>query len=154
MRFLPVIVLIGMVLLTSCGSDVIFEENKAVAGQKWNRNEPLSFTVDITDTVSSFNMYINLRHTGDYGYSNMYMFINTLRPDGKSMRDTVECILQDNEGKWLGSGIGDIYDNRLVFHQNVRFPNAGPYTFRFEHAMRDEILEGVSDVGMRVEKRE
>lgn len=153
MRYLlSVILLVAMAGLTSCDPLRIYEENKAIEGATWKSSDKKVFEFIMEDTVNPCNLFINVRHRGDYAYSNLYLFITTNRPDGKFSVDTVECILQDNEGKWLGNGIGDLYENRLFFRSGVRFPVKGKYTFTFEQAMRLAELPHIVDIGMRVEK--
>jgi gliding motility-associated lipoprotein GldH len=84
--------------------------------------------------------------------SNLYMFITTTAPSGHSIVDTVEVVLADDKGKWLGSGLGDIWDLQQPYKQNVRFAQRGSYSFEFEQAMRVERLPFILDVGLRVEK--
>jgi gliding motility-associated lipoprotein GldH len=73
-------------------------------------------------------------------------------PGGKKITDTLECILADENGKWLGKGTGHIVDNRVPFKRNVIFPDTGKYTFEIEQAMRMEKLPEVYDIGLRIEK--
>ncbi len=49
-------------------------------------------------------------------------------------------------------GLGDKYDNRILFRRNIRFPRTGIYVFEYEQAMRDEPLIGIDDIGLRIEK--
>ena len=65
-----------------------------------------------------------------------------------------ELILADERGKWLGDGLGDIWDNRILFKQNFRFPQAGIYKFDLQQAMRIPILPQVMDAGVRIERVE
>ena len=80
-----------------------------------------------------------------------WLFINLHSPFGAVERDTARIILADHRGKWTGHGLGSKFDNRLLLRQNIRFPVAGKYIFEYEHAMRDEPLTGIEDVGLRVE---
>jgi gliding motility-associated lipoprotein GldH len=141
-----------LVLFASCDSKRIYEKNTEIPGNTWDAAQKVKFEVNITDTVSGNNVMINIRHAGLYPYSNLFMFINTTFPNGKTTRDTVECLLADDKGKWLGEGLGDIWDARILFKRNVRFSQSGNYTFEFEQAMRVEQLPGVMDVGLRIEK--
>ena len=110
-------------LLNSCNSNRVFDENKKIEKANWNQNDPLIFLVNISDTTSPHNVYLNVRNAGMYPFSNLFLFINTHFPKGQIDRDTVEVTLASPEGKWLGDGLGDIYDNRILFHRNVRFPH-------------------------------
>lgn len=141
-----------LMFFASCDSKRIFEKNIEITGNKWDVAQKIKFEVNITDTVSGNNVLINIRHVGFYPYSNLFIFINTTFPNGKTTRDTVECLLADERGKWFGSGLGDLWDARILFKRNVRFSQSGNYTFEFEQAMRVEQLPGVMDVGLRIEK--
>lgn len=138
--------------LTSCDSKRIYEQNSEIKENTWDAAQKVKFEVNITDTVSGNNVLINIRHAGFYPYSNLFMFINTTFPNGKTTRDTIECLLADDKGKWLGKGLGDLWDSRILFKRNVRFSQSGNYIFEFEQAMRVEQLPGVMDVGLRIEK--
>ena len=39
-----------------------------------------------------------------------------------------------------------------MLQQALRFPLKGIYSFHLEQAMRDEQLEGIEDIGLRIEK--
>ena len=83
----------------------------------------------------------------------MYIFLDTKYPNNSISRDTIECILADPSGKWLGDGSGDIWDNLILFKKNVRFKQIGTYKFRYEQAMRMPLLPMIMDVGLRIEKQ-
>ncbi|HTX87746.1 MAG TPA: gliding motility lipoprotein GldH [Bacteroidales bacterium] len=152
---LPAFLLLTCSLITgSCDSRRFFEENKSIAGGVWNTRDKLLFEVNIRDTVSLFNIFLNVRNSGDYPYSNLYFFIHTRFPAGKVTGDTMECQLADYDGKWLGSGIGSVKFNRFLFQQGVRFRHPGTYVFEVEQAMREDPLKGIRDVGIRIEKQQ
>lgn len=139
-------------LFAACDSNRIFEENKEITNGIWNSKNKVQFEVSITDTLQAHNFYINIRNAGAYPYSNLYLFLETEFPDKVYARDTIECILADNSGKWLGEGSGDIWDNQILFKKGVRFRKTGTYKFTMEQAMRVENLPLIMDVGMRIEK--
>jgi gliding motility-associated lipoprotein GldH len=141
-----------ILLLSSCDSNRVFEENKTIRDYNWDYNLPVTFTVDIVDTLSGHNMYLNVRNAGYYRFSNLFLFVNTILPQGQTLRDTVEITLSAPDGKWLGNGLGDIYDNRYLFRENFKFPQAGSYRFELIQAMRVNPLQGIMDAGIRIEK--
>jgi gliding motility-associated lipoprotein GldH len=138
----------------ACDSTRIFEDNQTIENSIWNANKPVVFGVDINDTLTPFNFYFNIRHAEAYPFSNLYVFLNTKFPNGKMARDTVELMLQNADGKWAGSGLGDIWDNQIRFKQNLRFPMRGHYEFSVIQAMQMENLPAIMEVGMRIEKFE
>lgn len=139
-------------LIQSCDSSVVFEENKKLDDNKWDQKQPLVFVTTITDTILPHNVYLNIRNAGFYPFSNVFLFVNTYMPHGQLFKDTLEIMLQSPDGKWLGEGLGDIWDNRIVFKPHVRFPQKGKYTFEIYQAMRVNPLPGIMDAGIRIEK--
>ena len=139
--------------IAACDSKRVYEQNVDIPDYIWDKESPIYFDAPITDTISLHNVYINIRNASGYGYSNIYLFLDTKYPDNKMSRDTIECILADPAGKWLGDGSGDIWDNQILFKKNVRFRQIGTYKFRFEQAMRMPKLPMIMDVGLRIEKQ-
>ena len=142
--------------LVGCDAKRIYEKNVTIPDGIWNVNNLVEFELEIQDTLTPANMYINIRNSGAYSYSNLFLFINTTFPDGVNRKDTVECILANKSG-WLGSGLGDIWDHQILFRRGIRFPLPGTYTISYEQAQRFgksayiENLPFILDVGLRVE---
>ncbi len=133
----------------------MFEQYIEVENSTWKKEDVAKFNVNVTDTINPHNLYINVRNKGDYPYSNLYLFVTIQGPDGGQSRDTVNCVLADKRGKWLGKGIGDLWDLRLPYIGGFKFAQAGTYTFSYEQAMRVESgVVGISDVGLRIERKE
>lgn len=139
-------------LFVACDRTRIFEENVPVDQAGWNVRKPIEFEVDVMDTLTPNNFYLNVRHAEGYPYANLFVFMNTRFPNGKIARDTLEVILQDKNGDWIGSGLGDIYDNQIPFKKGLRFPLKGKYTFTIEQAMRVPVLPFIMEIGIRIEK--
>lgn len=140
-----------LVLILGCDNTRVFEKNTEIPKKTWSANNKLGFEVTITDTLKTYNFFLNFRHTEAYPYSNFYFFFNSYLPNGKLRKDTIHCKLADPTGKWYGSQAGDIIDNQILFKYNHSLPVAGNYFFEVEQAMREENLAEVLDVGLRVE---
>jgi gliding motility-associated lipoprotein GldH len=138
------------IILAGCDSRTIYDNTKSIPDDVWKSDQIIRFDIPLEDTVNIYKFYINLRHTTSYRYANIFLFINTTFPDGTSARDTVECILADPSGKWVGKGISNIRDNQVLLRRGLRFPQKGKYIFEFEQAMREPELEGVINIGLRI----
>ncbi|MGB0881565.1 MAG: gliding motility lipoprotein GldH [Vicingaceae bacterium] len=142
-----------MVGFVSCDSNKVFEEYIEVENANWKKENIASFQFEAKDTTAAHNLYINVRNTGTYAYSNIYLFVTMQGPNGGLLKDTVNCVLADNRGKWLGNGVGDLWDLRIPYVGGFKFAQSGKYTVSLEQAMRVENgLEGITDIGLRVEK--
>ena len=138
--------------LISCDRARVYDNSIDIINQSWNKDSLVRFTFNIEDTLSLHRFYINVRHNTDYPYSNIYFFMSGKFPDGHTTRDTIECLLADPKGNWIGKGSGKIRDNRILLREHLRFPVSGEYIIEIEQAMRDVSLRGIEDIGIRIER--
>tara|TARA_Y100000589_G_scaffold317298_1_gene343127 strand:- start:56861 stop:57340 length:480 start_codon:yes stop_codon:yes gene_type:complete len=138
--------------LTACSNDTVFDAYIQVPENGWDYKQQATFNFNITDTTSWYDLYINVRNNGDYPYQNLYVFTTLKGPNNLAVRDTFNCILADKKGKWLGSGVGKTRDLQILYQKQIRFLQSGEYTFAIEQAMRDTLLQGISDIGFTVKK--
>lgn len=146
------LLLIIMTLSSCINNDVIFDESVTIANSSWNNQDLPFFDVNVEDTVSAYEFFFNIRHLENYRYSNFYMFLHTTFPDGNQTHDTIECILSYPNGEWIGDGSGSMRSSKILLNNNLHFPISGKYHFEIEQAMREPVLEGITDVGLRFEK--
>jgi gliding motility-associated lipoprotein GldH len=139
-------------LFTACDSNRVYEKNTELPNYVWDKNNKLRFDVNIQDSVSFHNIYINVRNASSYQYSNLFLFVLTRSPKGDVLKDTVELTLANDKGEWLGEGLGDIWDIQIPYKTNIRFPVKGIYTIQLEQGMRHEKLPFIMDAGIRVER--
>ena len=151
MRFSLLFSVCSLLILFSCDPGRVYEKNIKIPDGIWDKDNKVSFEVFIDDTASSHNLYVNVRNTSLYPFSNLYLFIETTAPSGHTIRETFEITLSDEQGKWMGSGLGDIWDLQQIYKENVKFAQRGNYTIEYQQAMRMDKLPFVLDVGLRIE---
>ena len=144
------IFLLSSLLLVGCDQNVVFENNIMISPDGWKQDEVVQFEWDITDTISLHNFYVSIRNGEGYQYSNIFLFVSMEFPNGKMSVDTIDCPLADADGHWLGSGLGDLYDNRIIFKERKKFPMAGHYRISIQQAMVEKDLPEIYDVGFRL----
>jgi len=137
----------------SCNENVILNQNLKIQSSNWDRNEKATFSFEVEDSLALYDIYLNLRHGGNYAYKNIYFFIETYSPDEKYAKDTAQMILANSKGRFMGKGIGDIFDYQFKFKEGVRFPNGGEYRIEIEQAMRENVLADITDIGVKIEKQ-
>ncbi len=140
-----------LLMLASCRKKTEYEEFVAIP-DTWKSRNLVHFNVNITDTVSSQNVFISIRHSGKYEYSNLYLFVTARSPNGSTRRDTVEIQLADEHGKWQGKGAASVFTLYYPYKTNVRFPLTGIYTFTIEQAMWIRDLKNINNIGLMIEK--
>ena len=144
--------------LVSCDSNHVYDEYKTVP-DVWNKNESITFNIKPPDTINAYNLFVNIRNTNDYKYSNLFLIVQMDYPNGKVQKDTLEYRMASPEGKLLGKGFTDIKENKLGYKKGEVFNEKGEYKVIIQHAMRAngsvngiENLEGITDIGFRIER--
>lgn len=151
-RINSLLAIIMMLLLVSCNGSLIYTDVAEMPDSAWNLFNNPDFSFPVTDTTKNTNIFFTIRTGSRYPYRNIFLFVTTKAPDGKSITDTLEYEIADEKGNWLGKGFGDIHELKLPFRQNVYFPIKGTYHLIIRHGMRTEDLKGVYDIGLTVEK--
>lgn len=141
-----------MLLSVSCNRDVVFTDFFEIPEKTWSLSDIPSFDVPINDTLNSNNIWLMIRTGSDYPYRNIYLFVTASTPGGITITDTLQYDLADEKGNWYGKGFGNIHALNLPYKTNVYFPLKGNYMFKIQHGMRIENLNGVYDIGLKVEK--
>ena len=142
------------VIMLSCDRGTVFSGNYRVSDEKWSMYDPASYACTIADTVRTHDIEFSLRTSTEYPYRNIYLFIVTTFPSGTTVTDTLHAMVADEKGRWLGRGAGDLRELSIPYKSNVWFPETGEYHFRVVQGMRDTILRGVYDLGMKITLRE
>ncbi|GAB4093721.1 gliding motility lipoprotein GldH [Flaviaesturariibacter terrae] len=145
-----------LLLLAGCDTIDLYEQTASIKGQAWQSSQKPTFRFNIKDTTSAYNLYVLLRHSARYHYNNIWVDLATQAPDGQVAHVQYELPLADPARGWLGSGMDDIYEHRIALtplNENFRFHKAGTYSFTISHLMREDPLEQVFNVGLRVEKK-
>ncbi len=133
----------------------IFEKDVPIPRQEWESNfkPQIRFDVKDADTSSLYNVYLVLRHSDAYNYNNIWIQGTVLEPgDSTARSERYDLLLAANEKGWLGSGMDDIFEHRILIQPRTRFRKPGTYSFTLEQIMRQDPLKHVLNVGVRVEK--
>jgi len=145
--------------LISCDKNKTFDTYLSLKNGEWSSKNKVMFTVEVTDTVYKQDILLNLRTDNSYPYRNLFLISKLTTPKGLVVKDTLEYLMADVYGNWLGEGFTDVRNNSLLFLENYKFNKSGTYIFEFEQAVRkrgqidgDKVLKGVLDVGLRIEK--
>ncbi|MFV0593594.1 MAG: gliding motility lipoprotein GldH [Draconibacterium sp.] len=139
-------------MLAACQPKIIYEKYKEIDQRSWDKDSLAIFEVPVSDTTHNFDLYLNIRNDVDYKYSNLWLFIKIEEPNGKSIDDKFEITLADPTGKWLGEGMGGLKTREILYRRNIFFPDSGNFKITLQQGMREDVLKGISDVGVRIEK--
>lgn len=135
----------------SCTEQPYFEKVYSFKNNEWDQRVKPSFTVDIKDINKEYNFIITLRTTTDYKYSNLWVYMSTITPDGKKAREPFQVYITNPDGTWLGAKTGTVVENYLQFKKR-KLPMKGKYTFTLEQGITDQKIDEVLDIGFNVEE--
>ena len=141
------------VVLVSCSNKQKTEQYHSFNENTWNTDSIVLFDIHNKDSISPHNIVLTVRHSTEYKFQNLYVFTNF-----QGALDTTELMLSEKNGKWLGTGFGDIRELDFVLMTNVFFDNNSENKISIEQAMRYglnskiENLEGVVAVGISTYK--
>jgi len=136
---------------TSCDNSVIFEENQGFEDNTWRYEDVKTFSFTMKDSMTPCKIYLNMRTTLDYQFSNVYMNLYSSYPNGNQDTAALEFFLAEPNGKWLGEVSGTVIENSAMINKGAYLVDPGTYSFKIEQAMFDNDLGEIIDVGIRVE---
>jgi gliding motility-associated lipoprotein GldH len=150
------LLLICAALLTGCMPSPYYQKQYSVPQNAWQYQFKPSFKFDITDTAARYNLSFLIRHTEAYPYSNIWVWVHIKQPGSDSFeRSRIEIPLAEATGKWMGRGMGEIWEQSMPVTTNANatiFNKTGTYEIQLEQNMRINPLPEVLQVGLRVEK--
>ena len=147
--------LLFMVYLSGCLPSPYFQKEEAVPQNAWSYSFKPKYSIDIKDTLAHYQAYFLIQHTQAYPYNNLWVWVYVKAPNdsiAKKMRINVP--LAEATGKWLGRGMGEIYEQRMPIDlgDSIKFDRSGTYEISLEQNMRINPLPEIMHVGLRLEK--
>jgi gliding motility-associated lipoprotein GldH len=138
--------------VSSCTTSDAFEKTTFFPKHEWRSADKEPFTFSISDTASLYNIYIVLRHSDAYKYNNIWMNVTTQINNDSATTKQLELVLGDNSKGWLGAGMDDIYEHKILINRYPVKLKKGDYHFMLQHTMREDPLQYIFNAGIRVEK--
>lgn len=145
-------------LLVACTTGNLYEKVVAIPAHQWKSGYKPGFAFTITDTAVPYRLYVIFRHSEKYHYSNLWLKLNIQAPDSSRISSAqYELPLATNDKGWLAMGMDDLYEHRIALTPEsgaFYFRKPGTYTFQMEQLMREDPLQEVYNVGLRVERKQ
>jgi gliding motility-associated lipoprotein GldH len=135
---------------TACQDSFIYDEAVAPEEVVWTYDQPLSFDFSIQDTSLRYEFLLDVQHSTDYPFQNLYTRITTVFPDETSQQDVISLELAGKLGLWEGKCRGDGCALTIALQERARFDTPGDYQLRFEQYTRQDSLPGVQELRLRI----
>ena len=143
--------LIGFAL-AACTDGTLLHSYKPVSAEGWDRRDTVCFDVPKADTDISGTLFIGLRTKANIGMQDIVLAIEQRNDSaGLCRKDTLRYPLTDAEGYSLARGVN------LHQYETLRLPfrmkKGESRSVRIHHLMAHEEIGGITEVGIRINKR-
>ncbi len=138
-----------LICTTTACENIVYTDCKDVSAG-WAKDSVAEFQFTIDDTRGTYQTLLIVRNNDDYPHQNLWLFVRKENLSGEISQDTVQYFLADDFGRWIGSGIGSIFENVWIYEQRVKFREVGNYKVSVKHGMRHDLLEGIEEIGLKV----
>lgn len=129
-------------LTVSCQNNILYHSYQPVQTTGWDKNDTLVYSLPQALPYQPHLYEIGIRHKDSYPYRDVWLTIN---------QDTIHLYLADSIGNWIGNGIGET--RQITFPvQLSQIPQDSIKEFRITHIMQDHPLNGILNVGLKIEK--
>lgn len=137
-------------IFTACESNTIYHSYLHPSDEGWGKKDTLTFKAPIKDSLATYSINVEIRNKADYPYSNIFLFVSHNTKDSATfITDTIEYTLADKHGNWTGTGWGNLYQSSTKY-TFIAPRRKGNLTIKIAHAMREETLLGINDVGVKI----
>lgn len=139
-------------LLSACDKQTVYHSFQSLPVEGWMRKDTLFFKVDVPDSLTYYKLSIETRNRNNYPYQNLSLSVCYDSPDSISLpADTVLLTLADDKGIWRGDGWGGLYQTAIPAG-SIRINKPGIYNFKIAYVLPDERLQGLNDIGIKLER--
>lgn len=147
--------LIGLTILVcvvSCNQGEAYYKFIPISNHEWDKSQAIFFIVDSSSIMPTKNyaLSLELSHSINYQYKNLFLVLEHTLQDSISLKDTVEMVLIDDSGKWLGTGNGPTRQLSKLYKTSMKIDTALHNKVTVRHAMRDSKLIGIEKIGLKI----
>jgi gliding motility-associated lipoprotein GldH len=132
----------------SCSKEKVILEKEVDVKESigWIFYDSLSVDFSISDTNRLYAMRLQLNHTPDFDFENVYTRIHTLFPDGKLSAQILSLALTNENGAWAGQCNKTDCKVEIALQEQIIFPAKGNYKITIAQYMRTDTLSGIGNI--------
>lgn len=151
MRYFFLVITI-LFFIISCGNseNYIYQENKSIDNTGWIYADSLDFNFEIQDTSKVYGLILDVNHTTDYPFQNIYFNISTSFPSGKILQQELSSDLAEKSGKWYGKCSGKKCKASINLQEKAKFDEIGKHKINIAQFSRDSALVGVEQLSLKL----
>ncbi len=143
---------VALTIFSSCNRKTIYNYYQHTDAEDWTTGDTLLYN-NITPIADkgNYSRVLSLRYTHEYPFANISLIVKQeVWPAGLVTEDTINCRLHKTEDDEL---TGVAYLNNEFPLPDVHHSEGDSLCIKIYHNMRRKSLQGISDIGIRIEKR-
>lgn len=144
-------VALGLMMFSSCQSH-FFDNTKTVPNGQWAYQDSIVFEFDIQDKSKKYNVFLEVEHSKEYRFANLYTMLHITFPSGKKRNEQVSLELANTVGEWQGTCSGNNCTRKLPFMPNAVFEESGKHRIVLEQYNRTEPMAGINSFRLYIEE--
>ena len=141
-----------LISIAACQTIPLSEQNTIHPDHQWNTAKPEKYLFNITDTNQLYKIVFVIRHHNAYHYKNIWIELSHSSTADQSKTETFNLNLANDQKGWLGTGMDDIFDQRIPLYSKPIKLKYGMHSFTIKHTMREDPLQNILSTGIRIEK--
>ena len=151
------VAIIATVTFAACFDKTIHHEYKGTNIGGWNREDSITFSIQPLEESSYYFEEIGIRADAQYPYERLHLIVRqdiistTDSTRRETITDHISLPIYDEKGTPLGTGV-----NLLQYQiplKTVKLQAGDSLQISIKHDMRDSIIPGIADVGVKIEVR-
>lgn len=140
--------------ITSCSEREQYYEFQELKDGKWAVGQSIDFEIDTLGVEKNVPYDVSIEITNDiqYPYQNLWLFFEYIKDDSTTIKNEKEFILVNKSGRWNGAGFATLFHTSHIVMESVIFDEDKTYLIHIRHGMKDEVLDGIERVGIKIAK--
>ncbi len=144
-------------ILVSCNRKTVYDHYEHTPLTGWEKNDTLIYRMPVFDEEGEYSEILGMRISDNYPFTSICIIVdNTIIPKGNPLNlstqsDTITCSLFDSDGSIKGDGVSIFQYRNYV--KNISVEEGDSLEVRVRHNMKREILNGILDIGIQLNKK-
>lgn len=147
-----IIVLFSIIIYSACDQKHYFSQYESTDVKAWKSTDTLSFSINIEEENKNYQYAISVRHSKEYEFSNIWLKV-FVKGNAIDTSFRYEIPLFKNDGKPYGKSSGSLCTQTIPLKTNLPIHKKGTYTIKIQQLMRKDPLDGISDIGVIIDKK-
>lgn len=144
--------ILGLFLIfcfASCQEPFLYK-NTIRLKEKWSYTDSIRFEIPITDTTKLYELSLDIEHTKDYPFQNIYTYFDMQYPSGVHNSRVVNIDFAAQTGEWYGKCVSQTCLLSVILQQTAYFNELGTHVVTIRQFTRQEELMGMHSLTFKV----